>query len=141
MILISGFPLRSSIVPTMPMFFPCSFVIWSAVIPESAAPKPANDWLEYSRPKLNLLVCPNWNQPKQQTDKHKKWAHVSNQHSLEYGQVCSTQEHFVVPLRSSEFFSIFMSGDKFVFPSRKHCGCVSFSFGLKKVVRESQWVG
>jgi len=50
-------------------------------------------------------------------------------------------EHFVVPLRSSEFFSVFMSGDKFVFRSRKHCCCVSFSFGLKKVVRESQWIG
>jgi hypothetical protein len=28
-----------------------------------------------------------------------------------------------------------MSDDKFVFLSRKHWGCVSFSFGLKKVVR------
>jgi hypothetical protein len=34
-----------------------------------------------------------------------------------------------------------MSGDKFVSFSPKHCGCVSSSFGIKKVARESQWIG
>jgi hypothetical protein len=36
----------------MQMFFPCSFVIWSAVIPASAGMNPANVWFGYSRPKL-----------------------------------------------------------------------------------------
>jgi hypothetical protein len=34
-----------------------------------------------------------------------------------------------------------MNADKFVFLSGKHCGCVSFSGGLKEVVRENQWIG
>ena len=54
-----------------------------------------------------LLVRSYWNQAEQQTEKHKKWTHLRDQYSLKSGQVRSTQEHFVVPLRSSEFFSVF----------------------------------
>jgi hypothetical protein len=34
-----------------------------------------------------------------------------------------------------------MNSEKFVFLSGKLCGCACFSSGLKKVVRESQWIG
>jgi hypothetical protein len=34
-----------------------------------------------------------------------------------------------------------MSGDKFVFLSGKLCRCDFFSFVLKEVVRENQWIG
>jgi hypothetical protein len=57
------------------------------------------------------------------------------------GTFAAHKDIFFVPFRASEFFSVFMSGDKFVSFSPKHCGCVSSSFGIKKVVRESQWIG
>jgi hypothetical protein len=34
-----------------------------------------------------------------------------------------------------------MRADKFVFPSGKLSGCDSFSSGLRKAVRENQWIG
>jgi hypothetical protein len=64
-----------------------------------------------------------------------------DQHSLECGQVWSAQEHLALPLRSPEFFSVFMSGHKFVFLLRKLSGCDSISLGVKEGVRESQWIG
>jgi hypothetical protein len=59
----------------------------------------------------------------------------------ECGQVWSTQEHLALPLRSPEFFSVFMSGNKFVSLLRKLSGCDSISSGVKEGVRESQWIG
>ena len=64
-----------------------------------------------------------------------------DQYSLECGQVWSTQEHLVLPPRSPEFFSVFMSGNKFVFLLRKLSGCDSISSGVKEGVRESQRIG
>jgi hypothetical protein len=55
--------------------------------------------------------------------------------------VWSTKGHLVLPLRSPEFFSVSMSGHKFVFLLRKLSGCDSISSGLKEGVRESQWIG
>jgi hypothetical protein len=54
------------------------------------------------------------NQAEQQTEKYKQWTHLRNPKS---GRVRNTQEHFVVPLRPSEFFSVFMGDNKFIFPS------------------------
>jgi hypothetical protein len=73
----------------------------------------------------------------------KLWAIVLNvdQYSLECGQDWSTQEHLAPPLRSPEFFSVFMSGNKFVFLLRKLSGCDSISSGVKEGVRESQRIG
>jgi len=88
-----------------------------------------------------LLVRSYSNQAEQQTEKRKKWAHVRAQYSLESGQVCSTQEHFVLPLRSSEFFSVFMTGDNFVFSQGNFPAVIPSLPGLKKVVHESQRIG
>jgi hypothetical protein len=60
------------------------------------------------------VVRPYWNHTEQQTEKYKQWTHLRNPKS---GWVRNTQEHFVVPLRSSEFFSVFMGDNKFVSPS------------------------
>jgi hypothetical protein len=61
-----------------------------------------------------LLVCSYRNQAEQQTEKYKEWTHLRDSKS---GWVRGAQEHFIVPLRSSKFFSVFMGDNKFDLPS------------------------
>jgi hypothetical protein len=65
-----------------------------------------------------LLVRSDWSQAEQQTEKRKKWTHVRRQYSLKPRLFCGTEERSVLPFRLSEFFSVFMTGEKFAFLSR-----------------------